>query len=60
MTIEMKINYLTAVKNCVIRAEARILRTGRIVPVGIESKYRDNLVAKALGTYIILEESKNL
>lgn len=58
VTIEMKINYLNPVADGIIEAEARILREGRVVPAEVDI-YNDNkLVAKAIATYIIVDEKK--
>jgi uncharacterized protein (TIGR00369 family) len=60
VTIEMKINFLAPVKDGVMEARARILRKGRIVPAEVEVMNNHILVAKAIATYIILEDDKKL
>lgn len=56
VTIEMKINYLSPVTGGVIEAEAKALREGRIVPAEVDIYNEDRLVAKAIATYIIVDE----
>jgi 1,4-dihydroxy-2-naphthoyl-CoA hydrolase len=54
-TIEMKINYLEAVENGVVRADARVVRIGRHIAV-IDCDVRDEssrLVAKGLMTFFV-------
>jgi len=54
-TIEMKINYLEAVENGVLRAEARVVRIGAHIAV-VDCDVRDEtrrLVGKALMTFFI-------
>jgi acyl-CoA thioesterase len=61
VTVEMKINYLAPVKGGVTEAEAKVLRRGkRIIPIEVDVTNNDMLVAKAISTYIILEENKKL
>jgi acyl-CoA thioesterase len=54
-TVEMKINFLGAVKEGEVTAEARITKRGRTISLG-EAVVRqgDRLVAKAMCTYIHL------
>ena len=54
-TVEMKINFLGAVKEGEVTAEARIAKRGRTISLG-EAVVRqgDRLVAKAMCTYIHL------
>ncbi|MEQ9620087.1 MAG: PaaI family thioesterase [Deltaproteobacteria bacterium] len=58
VTIEMKINYLAPVADGIIEAEARVLREGRVVPAEVDIYNENKLVAKAIATYIILDEKK--
>ncbi|HWP94098.1 MAG TPA: PaaI family thioesterase [Thermodesulfobacteriota bacterium] len=60
LTVEMKINFLAPVKEGTTEARARVLRRGRVVPVEIEVLNNNELVAKAIATYIILDENKKL
>jgi len=60
LTIEMKINFLAPVKNGVIKAEARVLRKGRIIPAEVDITNNGVLVAKAIAMYIILGDEKKL
>jgi acyl-CoA thioesterase len=55
-TIEIKISYLSAVKDGVMRAEAWVLKRGRRI-VFLEAKVHcgDRLVATATGTFAITE-----
>ena len=58
VTVEMKINYLEPVKNGDTYAYAKVLRQGRLMPIEVELKNSDKLVAKAISTYIILDSIK--
>jgi acyl-CoA thioesterase len=60
LTLEMKINYLAPVKEGLMEAEAKILRHGRIIPAEVDVKNNNTLVAKAIATYIILDNGKKL
>ncbi len=61
VTVEMKINYLAPVNEGVMEAEAKILRKGkRIIPIDVDVINNGTLVAKAISTYIILDENKKL
>ncbi len=57
-TIEMKINYLEPVTGGIIKAKAKVLREGRIVPCEADVYNENKLVAKAIATYIIVDENK--
>lgn len=58
VTIEMKINFLEPVKEGIIEAKAVVLREGRIMPAEVDIINDGELVAKAIATYIILDEKK--
>lgn len=58
VTVEMKINFLEPIKEGVIEATAVVLRKGRIMPVEVDIINHQELVAKAIATYIILDENK--
>ena len=58
ITIEMKINYLEPVTSGIIEARAKVLREGRIVPAEVDVFNENKLVAKAIATYIIVDENK--
>lgn len=58
VTAEMKINYLEPVSSGDTYAYAKVLREGRVVPIEVELKNSDKLVAKAISTYIILDSKK--
>ena len=58
VTVEMKINFLNPVTGGIIEAEARILREGRVVPAEVDIYNEDKLVAKAIATYIIVDQKK--
>ena len=58
VTVEMKINYLEPVITGDTYAYAKVLREGRVVPIEVELKNSDKLVAKAISTYIILDSNK--
>ena len=58
LTIEMKINYLAPVTGGIIEAQAKVLREGRIVPAEVDVYNENKLVAKAIATYIIVDENK--
>jgi acyl-CoA thioesterase len=61
VTVEMKINYLAPVNEGVMEAKAKVLRKGkRIIPIDIDVINNGALIAKAISTYIILDESKKL
>jgi acyl-CoA thioesterase len=54
-TVEMKINFLGAVKEGDVTAEAQIAKRGRTISLGeFEVRQADRLVAKGLCTYIHL------
>jgi acyl-CoA thioesterase len=54
-TVEMKINFLGAVKEGDVTAEAHIAKRGRTISLGeFEVRQADRLVAKGLCTYIHL------
>ncbi|MGI9534491.1 MAG: PaaI family thioesterase [Thermodesulfobacteriota bacterium] len=58
VTAEMKINYLEPVRARDTYAYAKVLRQGRVVPIEVELKNSEKLVAKAISTYIILDSIK--
>ena len=58
VTAEMKINYLEPVNSGDTYAYGKVLREGRVVPIEVELKNSDRLVAKAISTYIILDSKK--
>lgn len=58
VTVEMKINYLHPVQGGLIEAEAKALREGRIVPAEVDIYSENTLVAKAIATYIIVDEKR--
>ena len=54
-TVEMKINFLAAVKEGEVEAVARITKRGRTISLGeVEVRQGERLVAKAMCTYIHL------
>ncbi len=56
-TVEMKINFLAAVKEGEVEAVARISKRGRTISLGeVEVRQGERLVAKAMCTYIHLEK----
>ncbi len=55
VTAEMKINYLEPVTEDELICLAKVLREGRVIPVEAEVYNKNNLVAKAIATYIILD-----
>ncbi len=56
-TVEMKINFLAAVKEGEVIAEGRIAKRGRTISLGeFEVRQADRLVAKGLCTYIHLTQ----
>jgi uncharacterized protein (TIGR00369 family) len=60
-TIEMKINYLEAVKGGTVEADARVVRSGRHIAV-VDCDVRDGdrrLVGKALMTFFVGPFAKN-
>jgi acyl-CoA thioesterase len=58
-TVEMKINFLGAVKEGEVTAEAHIAKRGRTISLGeFEVRQADRLVAKGLCTYIHLAAKK--
>ena len=58
-TVEMKINYLGAVKEGEVTAEAHIAKRGRTISLGeFEVRQAHRLVAKGLCTYIHLTQKK--
>ena len=58
VTLEMKINFLEPIKEGIIEATAIVLRKGRIMPAEVDIINNQKLVAKAIATYIILDENK--
>ena len=58
LTVEMKINFLEPVAGGLIEARASVLRQGRIIPAEAELINQGRLVAKALATYIIVDDRK--
>lgn len=56
VTAEMKINFTEPVTSGDIFAISRIVREGRVIPVEADIFNGERLVAKALGTYIILDQ----
>ena len=60
VTVEMKINFLAPVKEGVVEAKARVLKGGRVIPIDVDVFNQNKLVAKAIATYIILDENKKL
>lgn len=60
VTVEMKINFLAPVKEGIVEAKARVLKGGRIIPIDVEVFNENKLVAKAIATYIILDENRKL
>jgi acyl-CoA thioesterase len=58
VTLEMKINFLEPIKEGIIEATAVVLRKGRIMPAEVDIINHQELVAKAIATYIILDENK--
>ena len=59
MTIDMNISYISPVSGGIIEAHARALREGRIVPAEVDIINETILVAKAIATYIILDDKKD-
>ena len=55
VTAEMKINYLEPVIEDDLISFGKVLREGRVIPVEAEVFNKNNLVAKAIATYIILD-----
>jgi len=54
-TVEMKINFLAAVKEGAVESVARITKRGRTISLGeVEVRQGERLVAKAMCTYIHL------
>ncbi len=60
LTLEMKINFLDPVKDGIIEAKARVLRKGRIIPAEVDITNNEKLIAKAISTYILLDDGKKL
>ncbi|MCZ6555490.1 MAG: PaaI family thioesterase [Candidatus Dadabacteria bacterium] len=58
LTIEMNISYLAPVTGGIVEARAKVLREGRIVPGEVDVFNENKLVAKAIATYIIVDENK--
>ena len=58
-TVEMKINYIAAVRGGEIACEARIIQKGRSVAVGEASVFngKGKLLAKAMATFIVREKT---
>ncbi len=59
MTVDMNISYISPVTGGVIEAHARTLREGRIVPAEVDIFNENKLVAKAIATYIIVDDKKD-
>ena len=58
-TVEMKINFLAAVKEGEVEAAARISKRGRTISLGeVEVRQGERLVAKAMCTYIHLQSKQ--
>ncbi len=57
-TVEMKVNYLEPVTSGIVEARAKVLRQGRVVPGEVDVFNEKKLVAKAIATYIIVDEKK--
>jgi uncharacterized protein (TIGR00369 family) len=56
-TVEMKINFLAAVKEGAVESVARITKRGRTISLGeVEVRQGERLVAKAMCTYIHLSK----
>ncbi|MCI0454489.1 MAG: PaaI family thioesterase [Candidatus Dadabacteria bacterium] len=60
LTLEMKINFLDPVKDGIIEAKARVLRKGRIIPAEVDITNNEKLIAKAISTYILLDDCRKL
>jgi acyl-CoA thioesterase len=59
-TVEMKINFLGAVKEGEVEAEAHITKRGRTISLGeVVVRQGDRLIAKAMCTYIHLAPRKD-
>jgi len=58
-TVEMKVNYLEPVTKGIVEARAKVLREGRIIPGEVDIYNENKLVAKAIATYIIVDENKS-
>ena len=59
MTVNMNISYLHPVTGGIIEAHAKALREGRIVPAEVDIINENKLVAKAIATYIIVDDKKD-
>jgi acyl-CoA thioesterase len=59
MTVDMNISYISPVVGGVIEAHAKALREGRIVPAEVDIINDNKLVAKAIATYIIVDDKKD-
>ena len=59
VTVDMNITYLSPVLGGVIEAHAKALREGRIIPADVDIFNENKLVAKAIATYIIVDEKKD-
>lgn len=57
-TVEMKVNYLEPITQGKVEARAKVLRQGRIAPCEVDVYNENRLVAKAIATYIIVDENK--
>ena len=57
-TVEMKVNYLEPATTGIVEARAKVLRQGRVVPGEVDVYNENKLVAKAIATYIIVDEKK--
>ncbi len=56
-TAELKINYLRSVRRGVLRAEGRVVHKGsKLIVVEADVWNDDILVAKALGTYYVIDQ----
>ena len=58
LTVEMKINYFEPVESGIVEAKAKVLRQGRLMPGEVDIFNENKLVAKAIATYIIVDEKK--
>ncbi len=56
LTVEMKINYFEPVESGIVEAKAKVLRQGRLMPGEVDIFNENKLVAKAIATYIIVDE----
>jgi len=55
-TVEIKINYLKPANKMVLECEARVIQRGKqIAVIEADVKSEDNIIAKAIGTFSIIE-----